>query len=206
MGLNINVGCGATPTIGWVNFDNSLSLLLKPLVRLNLLPARQRNLVEAAQRGGVRHASAVRLPLPVNSVSVVYSSHMLEHLDRVEAEKFLEEAHRVLEPGGIIRLALPDLRLKIEDYNRGHDADAFIESILMGTTRARTARQWLQHIIVGPRHHLWMYDADSLVKLLSKKGFSNAIILKAGDTTIPAPGGLDLSERSEESFYVEARR
>ena len=38
---------------------------------------------------------------------------------------FLKECHRVLKNGGGIRLVVPNLRLKIEDYNKFKDADDF---------------------------------------------------------------------------------
>jgi len=55
--------------------------------------------------------AARRLPLPNAAADVLYSSHMLEHLDRDEASTFLKEARRILRCGGIIRIAVPDLRL-----------------------------------------------------------------------------------------------
>jgi predicted SAM-dependent methyltransferase len=45
-----------------------------------------------------------------------YSSHMLEHLTPEVAGCVLKEAFRVLQSGGILRLAVPDLRLFVADY------------------------------------------------------------------------------------------
>jgi len=49
------------------------------------------------------------LPLPDGSCDAVYSSHTIEHFDRTGARKFLAESYRVLKPGGILRLVMPDL-------------------------------------------------------------------------------------------------
>ena len=49
-----------------------------------------------------------------------------------------------------------------------------------------------------------MYDSKSLQKLLFKNGFENSIEQLPGQTLILNPDNLDLSERSEESIYIEA--
>jgi predicted SAM-dependent methyltransferase len=67
-----------------------------------------------------------RIPCRDHSVDAVYSAYMIEHLDRSEAQQFLRETRRILRPGGIVRLAAPDISLQIQDYLDGHDADASI--------------------------------------------------------------------------------
>jgi hypothetical protein len=49
-----------------------------------------------------------------------------------------------------------------------------------------------------------MYDAESLTRLLAGMGFTDAIVLPPGKTTIEDPKGLNLTERSDDSVYVEA--
>ena len=71
---------------------------------------------------------------------VLYSSHMLEHLDTVEAMKFLIEARRVLKHGGIIRLAVPDLRRMIADYETDGDADRLVSRTQLAHTRPATSK------------------------------------------------------------------
>ena len=53
---------------------------------------------------------AAELYIPENdsSVALIYSGHTLEHLEADAATNFLRECHRILKPGGIIRLALPN--------------------------------------------------------------------------------------------------
>jgi SAM-dependent methyltransferase len=213
-GIRVNVGCGLSPTPGWVNFDNSLSVRLAhwPVVssalgRLGFLGGRSAELVTMATRGDVRFANAsVGIPCAPGSVTALYSSHMIEHLDRAEARSFLTEVRRVLRPGGVVRIAAPDLSRLISDYNATGDADGFVSGIHMGLDRPAGLRGWAKWTVVGPRHHLWMYDGESLTRLLREAGFEDASVLPAGTTKIAAPGQLDLRERATESVYVEAFR
>jgi predicted SAM-dependent methyltransferase len=208
----LNVGCGATPTPGWVNYDNSISIrlagwpiLTSLLRRLGLLSEQQKQFICIAKQKGIRYADAVkRIPEPDHSVEVLYTCHMLEHLDRCEAALFLEEARRVLVPNGIIRIAVPDLRYHINNYLKDQNGDAFVENLKIARPRPNGLIDKLKHLLIGERDHLWMYDGESLCRLLLKSGFSNPQVLPAGESTIPNPGNLDLAERAPESVFVEA--
>lgn len=213
-GIRLNIGCGLSPTPGWLNFDNSVSVriarwpvIYSALTRLGLLGAQSAKLAEMAQCGSVRFANAAaHIPCAAGSVAVVYSSHMIEHLDRAEARAFLAEVRRVLRPGGVVRIAAPDLFRLVSEYLENGDADRFIAGSHLGLDRPGGLRAWVKWALVGPRHHLWMYDGDSLTGLLKAAGFADAAALPAGATRIAEPGQLDLWERASESVYVEAVR
>jgi predicted SAM-dependent methyltransferase len=49
------------------------------------------------------------LPFAAESVTLIYSEHMLEHLPAHTGARVLREAYRVLAPGGVLRIATPDL-------------------------------------------------------------------------------------------------
>ena len=53
----------------------------------------------------------LRYPLPCNSNTFqgVFSKHTLEHLYPFESIRLLEEIHRVLALGGVLRITVPDL-------------------------------------------------------------------------------------------------
>lgn len=50
-----------------------------------------------------------RLPFADNTADLVYSSHFLEHIPRNRVKPFLIDCWRILKPGGILRLVVPDL-------------------------------------------------------------------------------------------------
>jgi hypothetical protein len=110
----------------------------------------------------------------------------------------------VLTLGGIIRIAIPDIRKLAVEYLANLDADKFVESTLLATDSANTLGARLKFLLIGPRNHRWMYDGPSMTKLLSSEGFSDAVVLNPGATRIEDPGALDLWERHEESVYIEA--
>lgn len=61
-----------------------------------------------------------RLPYEDETVDYILIEHCLEHVTGPEAFHFMQEAHRILEPGGALRICVPTLS-KIDD--RSHAAD-----------------------------------------------------------------------------------
>lgn len=57
-----------------------------------------------------------RIPSEDNTFDVVYNSHFLEHMNRDRARAFLAQCFRVLKPGGVLRIVVPDLELAARLY------------------------------------------------------------------------------------------
>lgn len=102
----LNLGCGARSHPDWVNVD---FLGFRPGV-----PAWLTGLL--ADRGWLWKNPAVAyvdlrhgIPYGDETFDVVYHSHLLEHLDREHVRPFLMECRRVLRPGGVLRIVVPDL-------------------------------------------------------------------------------------------------
>lgn len=213
----VNIGCGTSPTPGYLNFDGSSAVWLARIPfrlsfakRLGILSHENLRYIEALKSSSTRFADATRrIPLPDASVEVLYSSHMLEHLPLDQVPSFLAEARRVLAKGGILRLAVPDLRRQAEQYLSTNDADDFVAGLYMTGiwSSTRTLAGKLRFLMAGaPSCHKWMYDGTSLVALLSRHGFDDPIVQPEGVTRIEDPGSLDLFERCTESVFVEALR
>jgi SAM-dependent methyltransferase len=82
----VNIGCGTVFHPDWINLDSAPA---SPEVRFH----------------DARHG----LPFADASVDAVYHAHMLEHLEGDDARNFLIECHRILRPGGVVRVVVPDL-------------------------------------------------------------------------------------------------
>jgi predicted SAM-dependent methyltransferase len=209
--LKLHLGCGSTVVAGWVNLDKSPGVLLSPrarqlLWRARILSADQANAVfppgitRADVREGLRYGA--------ETVSFIYSSHMIEHMNRSQALELLRECHRVLEPGGTIRLATPDLAVLIAEYNRGEapygatPADSLVEQLgtfrdLPGSTVQRLGRR----LLTAP--HQWLYDGPSLCVLFQNAGFANPSVREYLESALPDIAELEIRP---DSLFVEATR
>lgn len=110
----LNVGCGLRFHPAWTNID---VISHSPQVQAHNC------------RGGI--------PFPDHSFEVVYHSHALEHFQKKEALGFLRECFRILKPGGIIRVAVPDLECLARLYLHA------IDKASSGDTQWQHNYEWL---------------------------------------------------------------
>lgn len=96
-----------------------------------------------------------------NSVDIIYCSHLLEYFDREEVINVLSEWYRVLKPGAILRLAVPDF---YEMTNLYLNKKIKIEDIL----GPLYGKMKLDNTII---YHKTVYDYASLCSILEKIGF-----------------------------------
>lgn len=89
----LNVGCGRHFHPAWRNIDV-----------VSYSPQ-----VEA-------HDLRLGLPAKPGQYDMVYHSHVLEHLTPANAQRLLEECYRVLKPGGVLRVVVPDLEFIARSY------------------------------------------------------------------------------------------
>lgn len=174
----LNWGCGSHVATGWINSD------IKDGPGIDLV---------ADIRDG--------LPLADESLDYVVSIHALPEFAYYELHPVLEELRRVLKVGGVIRLALPDVRRGIDAYLRG-DNDYFkVDPEEVESPGGR--------FIV---HMLWygysrsLFTADFAKELLEKSGFIEIRECPYRETTSDFDQIVDLDNRSDESFYIEACR
>lgn len=208
-------------------------------------------------------------PFPDGLFDAVYHSHVLEHMSRQGAPDFLRECLRVLRPGGILRVAVPDLESIARAYLSA------LEASIQGQPGADDRHEWMvielvdqlaRHVRGGEMRdfwrrdpapardfilsrvgaearghidaargqqggtlgvpspdevgrfrlsgecHLWMYDRQSLARLLRSVGFVDARVVRADESDIEdfARYGLDVEPdgavRKPDSLFMEARR
>jgi SAM-dependent methyltransferase len=241
--LLLNLGCGAKTSdrSDVVNIDWSIYLrirsnwLLSRLARIAITGERRHRL-DSLPKSIVVHDLSRGIPYPTNSADAVYHSHFLEHLDRHTARGFLGEVLRVLKPGGIQRIVVPDMEANCRSYlahldacvagggNRSaHDdymgllIEQSVRKEADGTSRQGPLRRKIENLVLGDARargetHQWMYDRVNLTALLEELGYRDVTVRSYRDSAIGDwdSYGLDLSENRTEyipgSLYVEARK
>jgi SAM-dependent methyltransferase len=149
----------------------------------------------------------LRRPFPWDSGSVdcIYSSHTLEHLTREEGLSVMRECCRVLRPGGIIRIVVPDLRAFVHRYQSGEfPADRFVENLgVLPSRRRRRVGRWIASRAESP--HACMYDAATLLARLEEVGLT---CHERGpfDSAIPDIEQVEVQQRVKNSVIVEGVR
>jgi predicted SAM-dependent methyltransferase len=69
------------------------------------------------------------LPFPDERVDVVYLEEVIEHISRDQGSRLLAECHRVLKPGGALRLTTPCLDLFAEQFDGSASCEKRINEI-----------------------------------------------------------------------------
>src|SRR5262249_47616526 len=131
------------------------------------------------------------LPVPDGSGSGVYCSHVLEHLPRDDLSIALRNTLRILMPGALFRLVVPDLHwraaryLALVDEGDRNAADALMISCALGRrTKAKNVMSFVRDYY-GSGAHQWMYDFVALKALLEEMGFAGVRRCELGDAGDP---------------------
>lgn len=169
--LRLHFGCGTSRLEGWINVD------------LVGLP--------------VDLSWNIRRPLPFrrDTVDVIFHEHVLEHIDAYHGYHFLKECYRILKPGGVMRIVLPDARRYLASY---FDPEhKFLDS---WRGQRFTPMLALQEEFYSFGHRA-MYDYETLALFCRVIGFNVIEARQFGDSRlIPCP---DTVCRIPDSFYTE---
>ena len=215
MSRRLHLGCGLVTPKGWVNVDGSwnASLAKWPRFRrclgfLGLVPAAQIKIPWSPSV--IVHDVRLGLPFPDRSFEAIYASHLFEHLHRDEAGRLTRECLRVLVPGGVLRLVVPDLRSIVELYlhqrnifgkgagdDKGSPAELLCKQLGMHPREApRNGLIYgLYSAFKGFHMHKWMYDADSLSILLEVEGFHDVREMGFRESRIAEIGDVEIAGR-----------
>lgn len=169
--IRLHLGSGGEPKAGWVNID----LVGDPVdVAWNL---------------------ASPLPFQSASVDAVFHEHLLEHLPLRDGAALMQECYRILKPGGILRVGVPDAGKLIRSYAGDRE---YLKKRYPDWPTAMVAVQELFY-----RHrHCAMFDNETLRLFFTASGFSEPKEREYGDSNIsPAP---DTERRRDETLYMEA--
>ncbi len=113
----------------------------------------------------------------------------------------LRELGRVLRPGGVLRLGLPDLGRAIDAYVRG-DRSYFL--IRDDEVRSLGGKLSVQITWYGASRTLFTYDFAA--ELLERAGFVAVRRCAYRETASGHPGIVELDDRPKETLFVEATK
>lgn len=162
----LHVGCGDVDAPHYINLD------ARPLPHVHIV---QEDLTDLRA-------------IPDASLDLVYMCHVLEHVGRMELLRTVQEMARVLKPGGVLRISVPDLDLITALYERcGRDLKVVAPALMGGQDYP-----W--------NFHYSAFNREFLTDLLQRGGFAGvrpwdpASASHHGFTdwssgTIPYPGG-----------------
>jgi predicted SAM-dependent methyltransferase len=179
-GLKLNVGNGPFRRDGWINVDCRLSF-------------NRDDLVCDLRR---------KWPLRTGSARYIFSEHVVEHFVYPEqTTHLLEECRRILEPGGVLRIIVPDAERYLRAY--AHDDQEFIQQAAGG--ESVTPMSLVNVMMRENGFHKYAYDYDELERTLKRVGFSVVKRSSFGDSP-HRELNLDLNDslRRAVSLYVEA--
>ncbi len=176
--LKLNLASGHRPKSGWLNVD-----LFGPAADLRLDLRRP-------------------LPFPDDAAEYIYVEHFFEHLEypnvvdstgwqlespglRSEALQFLRECRRVLKPGAVLDLVVPDAEGMIGVYVSRHERQES-DIAWWGPTWCDTRMHHVNYLFRQGREHKYAYDAETLARVLEGAGFDR-IERRAFDPAMDAP-------------------
>jgi ubiquinone/menaquinone biosynthesis C-methylase UbiE len=140
-GVKLHLGCWSRNIPGWVHVD------------LCDLPH-------------IDHKTSIdKLPMIADGAAeLIYSSHSFEYFDRDQAKDVLREWCRVLQPGGTLRLSVPDFDALLSVYQKSGRLRTIIGPIF-GRMEIQTPD--------GPTtlYHRTVYNLADITELLQENGF-----------------------------------
>jgi len=198
----VNLGCGLHCSSGWLNIDGSLTSLLG--TNMTLLNKVIYKVAGSSAYYSFNDFNEViknkklywrdltdKIPLTDNSIDIVFSSHFLEHLTKTKGEQFLNDIYRIMKPGGLVRILVPDLDLAIQKFNQGKINET-LDLFFYTSEEADFSA------------HKYNYTFGSLKTKLEDIGFKNVVRQSHQKGECPDIEYLDVYP--DHSLYVEAKK
>jgi predicted SAM-dependent methyltransferase len=172
----LNWACGTTPARGWINADR----LAAPGIALS---------------GDIRDG----LPFGDGVVDYAVAIHGLQDLGYLDVVPALKELRRVLRPGGVLRLGLPDLERALDAYTRGDAGYFYIPDAEVTTLSGKLIVQLTWYGSVRTPF-TWEFARE----LLLRAGFRGVVRCAYRITASHHAAIVELDNRERESLFVEA--
>lgn len=150
-----------------------------------------------------------RLPVDDGGARFIFCEHVIEHVPFSDGIRFLGECHRVLAPGGVLRLSFPDMT-RLKTHTPATQLYAQYLQQITGRCISTIEEVWLS--MATDWGHCSVWTADTATRLLAGIGFS-VVVSPYGSSRYAELDGVDgrhLSEGLElaqaETTVVEALR
>jgi predicted SAM-dependent methyltransferase len=184
--LSVNFGSGGYGLPGWINID------------------------ARASHKDTYIAYDMRRPLPFKTGSVkrIFAEHVVEHIDfRDDIPSVFTEFHRVLQPGGTVRIIVPDTERFLSAYVHRSEIefsnlDWNIKSL---PSDIYTPMHIINHIFHQGGEHMFAWDFETMEFALNRAGFS--IVKKQSFRVSDDPElAIDRQQHASYSLVVEATK
>jgi predicted SAM-dependent methyltransferase len=193
-GLNkLHLGSGAALLEGWLNSDYYPT---SPQV--------------------LRLDATKPFPFASSQFDYVFSEHMIEHISYQGGRRMLSECHRVLKPGGKVRISTPDMRFLIGLYGTGKSAEqeGYIAWAVRTFVPDAPAYEdtFAINNFVRAWGHTFIYDEKTLRGSLENAGFTGITACELNASTDPELANLEHEDRMPcgflrlESLTLEATK
>ena len=196
---NYHIGCGYSIGKNWLNYDSS------PIAYLDQIPIINKiiRINKLKFPKGILYGNIAKKKLCENNTADnIYCSHVLEHASYLDAKKILKNIYDMLKKNGVLRIVVPSLNSRIENYNIDNDANKFMESLGCVNKNENSDIISKLRFLFGGSRHRWMYDENSLKNELNNVGFSNIRRCEFGDSNTEIFSEVE----NEDRFYSDSNK
>ena len=175
----LNVGCGPFPLSEFINLD----YIWHPKIDI------------------CWDITKKSYPLESQTLEGIYTEHCLEHIAFQESLINLKEFYRLLKPGGIVRVVVPDGELYCDIYQKRKMG----QKVEFPYGKNEETAMISINRIFRSHGHQFIYDFETFALLLKKAGFGEikrVAYRQGADKRLL----IDRPEREIESLYIEAKK
>jgi predicted SAM-dependent methyltransferase len=156
-----------------------------------------------------------RFPLPFENSTWrgIYAHHVVEHLSFVDALGLFRECRRVLRPGGVFRMVVPDLEIFLRLYLARDSVArekifALLPDNIMNGLNVKTPLEMLDYVFRDEKfnRHLSSWDWETAEFRLREAGFAQVNLQRVNQSADPKLAGHDKPHWAAFSLYVEAAK
>lgn len=141
------------------------------------------------------------LPWPDATFECIVSHHALQALPWPSTVMALQELRRVLVPGGVLRVSVPDLIAAVHAYGFGAAGHFGVSDENARSLAGKFCTYLTQN---GATRSV--FTASWLSEQLDDAGFAGRVRVPFGTTALGPPGIAELDTRRHESLIMEARK